>query len=205
MKRYRLVAPTLAAWALITNNFAASPATAQQTFDSLKRKSDNVLALIDAEDRKSELCAGFENKPVKLTPFSFFGSRKEDFAPKGEFETTAAYKNRVSAAKNAMSGTYVLDMPVDRDFISYDADHKTLTVEVGAFGEGFISKEAGAEAAAWGIIPQEALNTGIELPYRQKEQVTGRYTAENAFGHSVVVKNVARQTSGLLSSSKLFP
>lgn len=184
-------------------NFLA-PVSAQPSYDDLKRRSENIIALIDAEGRKPTLCAGFEGKPVKLTPFAYFEEGLKGLAPKGEFETTAAYIARVGAARNAVAGTYVLSLPVDRDYIRYDADHKLLSVQAGAFG-GNTSYDPSVTVVIWGTVPLEIWKQGTNLPYSQSERTVRKYHATNLMGVGTMVSDVARTTRSIFSSIKLFP
>jgi hypothetical protein len=128
-----------------------------------------------------------------------------NIAAKGEYETTAQYEARKSAAlSRAPSGVSVLVVPTDREYAEYNADSQALIVQAGAFQAGHYSSKTKAEAAAWLAVGDE-LTKGTGLFIADKERGLRAYNAQNRFGATYRVSVIERHTKALhLITKELF-
>src|SRR3990167_4072950 len=55
---------------------------------------------------------------------------------KGEYETTNAFDKRVASAVAGLPTAVVVEVPVQRDFIVYDADEKRVNIQSYTFSNG---------------------------------------------------------------------
>lgn len=194
--------------AIIGAAFASPPAVAQSGLRQAMTKADDLIALYDAIDHTSPVCKGYVGKVVTPTAFSALTARLSGPAPKGEYETTAQYRARL-AARPAFNptATAIVTLPVDRDYVSYEADGGMLMVRVGAFGAGRFSDDFVVQMIAddYGLIPPE-LKTGTFIAHNETERLIRAYVARNGFGSTAKVSDFDRRTNGLyLTSPRLFP
>lgn len=194
--------------AILGAAFASPPAVAQTGLRQAMTKADDLIALYDAIDHTSPVCKAYVGKVVTPTAFSALTARLSGPAPKGEYETTAQYKARVAARPAANpTAPAIITLPVDRDYLSYDADGQLLMVRVGAFGAGRFSDDFTVQMIAddFGLIPPE-LKTGTFIAHNETERLIRTYAARNGFGASAKVSDFDRRTNGLyLTSPRLFP
>jgi hypothetical protein len=192
-----------AALALIS---LARPVQAQPTFEELQRKTKDITNLIEAENGKSDLCQRYVGTVVAPTTFDTLAQALPTIAAKGEYETTAQYEARKSAAlSGAPSALSVLVVPTDREFAEYNADSQALFVQAGAFQAGHYSSKTKAETAAW-LAAGDELTKGTGLFIADKERVLRTYNAQNRFGATYRVSVTNRDTKALhLTTKKLFP
>lgn len=136
----KLTLIALAAATALAPTFTTRTAAQDTKFEELRRATDNISALIDAENHKSALCKSYEGKVVTPTGFDAMVRTLPKITEKGEFETTAQYEARISAAKaQGAGGPHVLLVPVERAHLRYDADNAGMMVEAGAFRTGQFS------------------------------------------------------------------
>lgn len=176
-----------------------------RTFEELKQASDDINALIDAEDRKSALCAGYVDKVVPITAFGTLAKRLPAQIEKGEFETTEQFNaRREAASRRSPTSLSILALPINLDHVRYNADLKAMSIEASAFTTGFYSAETAAELGA-GFSTRE-MTGGTPMPHSQTEKVLETYVARNRLGAAFEVSDVERQTNALhVTVAKLFP
>lgn len=136
---------------------------------------------------------------------------------KDEYETTKSFEDRVAAATEILSAPIIVEIPLDRKFITYDADESKLSVgkyafsnlrtnytSVFGYGTPFYGK---VKFSYWS-------NIDIVFPYEEKK--LGSYIARNSMGAKITVTKLARNTKvifereairdeGVLSSPKYPP
>lgn len=109
---------------------------------------------------------------TRLDEFLTFAKRRpaRDLA-KGEFEKTSDFNSRLSEYERQDSriGLVILQVPINRDYLRYDADKQILSVESSAF--------------------QFA---GMKVILRRTEKSVGQYNGSNLFGVSVPVEKIHR-------------
>jgi hypothetical protein len=185
---------------------AAGPVQAQPTFEELKRETEDITNLIEADNAKSDLCQRYIGTVVTPTMFDALVQAVPNIAAKGEYETTAQYETRKSAAlSRAPSELSVVVVPTAREFAEYNADSQALMIQAGAFQAGHYSSKTKAETAAW-LAAGDELTKGTGLFLADKERVLRTYTAQNRFGATYRVSVTNRDTKALhLTTKKLFP
>lgn len=186
---------------LLTALCVAVPAVAQTQLQQTMRHADDLNALYAAEAQKSELCKGYIGKVVTPTPFSALVQRLSPPPAKGEFETTAQYKARIAAnAFSPPTGPVVVTVPVDRDFISYNADTSLMFIQVGAFGAGEFSDLVDVRITGDVTVPT-GTPEGVRVPHGRSERLLRTYTARNGLGVAVKVSEFERQSTGFYFAS----
>lgn len=117
---------------------------------------------------------------------------------KGEFETTAQYEERISAARSKPSTSVILENTSKYKSIEYDADKSRFVIRATALGE---------QSPGWWLstryakIPDgvdiENKNFAVEIGEKQLSQKT--YEASNAYGASVTVNSTTSESYVIFS------
>lgn len=166
------------------------------------KETDSVLAQ----------CSAYVGTTVSPKSFDAAAQAFSSLAPKGEFETTAAYEARRSGALGGVSGPLLVSKePEDRKYFEYDADDQRLTIKSYAFDNtGFDAWGAFYSAGYYGKI--EASTVGnIDAVISQADKPAGTYEASNSFGAKATVLKIARTTKAIFErksdsiSGGLFP
>lgn len=202
----RNISIAFAATTLLTSAMS-SPAHAQDAkFNELKRATDNISAVINAENNKSALCKSYVGKVASLTGFETLARTVPKITEKSEFETTAQYQARIAAAKALTpGGPYILMLGADRDHIHYDADLQGMIVEAGAFRTGQYSDEPLADLAAWGVTDAAPSGGTPMFHSRGVAKLAKTYSAMSRSGVPFQVSEFERHTNSLyVTSSQLF-
>lgn len=118
--------------------------------------------------------------------------------PRGEFETTAQYEARLQAAGSGAPRHAFVSIPIDTKYITYDADTGRFRIESPALD----NKNASWDVFYDGPNPPWPKPVGrrdyVDLVERSVEKVIGTYSASNAYGAKVTVRQVFRETVGVL-------
>ncbi|MCW3836796.1 hypothetical protein ACFQ1E_12035 [Sphingomonas canadensis] len=140
----------------------------------------------------SAQCASYVGQTVAPVLFEQVIASFGNIAPKGEFETTAAYQARVAAAGGG--GPLIISKkPEDPKYFAYDADNQVLRVQSYAFHNTNIGWwEAFYEAKPAGITASTMSNIAIVIS--QTEKANGTYRAQNSYGASTDVVKIDRTT-----------
>ena len=114
---------------------------------------------------------------------------------KDEFETAATYEERRNVALGAVAPQYLIEAPVDMEYVRYNADTKSLVVATYALSNTLTSSDEinclfgyGSELKKYGInVAYSSLGSNIAwaLPCVRKD--VGVYTGRNAFGATIEV------------------
>jgi len=186
----------------------ASPVAALQTGDDLHRKVAAYTAFIDAENSKTLLCKTYLGTTVAPTSFDLLAPGLAGAGPKNEFETTAQYQRRQTAAASVQPAKAVIvTIPVDRNYVRYDADVGAIMIYAGAFPTGHYSEAFRADLAAYGAVSAYHMLDGPKLQVGVGEviRVLSTATARTVLGVPIRVTNAERHTKGLiLSTDRLF-
>ncbi|TEU23863.1 hypothetical protein [Alkanindiges illinoisensis] len=86
----------------------------------------------DVYSRNTQQCSSYLNQKISPDSFDFYAKKLKSIPKiKGEFETTSEYIERSTAKFKdlAIPNILILEIPLDRKFITYDADNKILTYE----------------------------------------------------------------------------
>lgn len=116
---------------------------------------------------------------------------------KGEYETTAAFETRRNAAASALPEEFLVSIPLDPQYLRYNADAGSLSVGAyaidnrnttydGAFGPG--TSHPNVRASPF---------NNLDLLASETETPTGSYGASNAFGATTVVTEIQRSSKAI--------
>lgn len=164
-------------------------AAAQDSYFKTRDQARNFNALVAAEDGKSTLCSGYLGQTITPTPF-------------------AAFPQKMTSANRA--APVVLAVPINRDYLRYDAEAGAMFVSAGAFPANGFSAAAQADAvsnvALLGAGIDAPILGGAKVAIGESERVLSTQMGRNIFGQPVRVSNVERHTRGLyLGKGRLFP
>jgi hypothetical protein len=168
---------------------------------ALRQRTSDVASLIEAENSKSDICKAYVGKIVSPTPFDSLAHSLAGVRPKGEYETTAQYDARRRAAV-APPARATLLVPIDRDFLRYDADAGAMLVAAGAFVTGGYTGDGVADVALHTMLNSSGVGDGIGLSrvsvqVASAERQTGSELGRNFVGTPVRVIAIERSTKGL--------
>jgi hypothetical protein len=124
---------------------------------------------------------------------------------KDEFETTAAFSARQMAALSTIESTFLIEAPIDMEYVEYDADREILSIVEYAFTNTVASSD---ELMAVFGYSSELHEQGIEIDYGilggsiawmfpRETETTGAYVGSNALGASVEVAQQTRTAFGV--------
>lgn len=181
------------------------PVAAAQTFDEVHRKAKDYIAYIDADLSKTALCRSYLGRTVTLTSFDLLASRLTGAGAKGEFETTAQFQARQAGASlRQPAGAIILSIPIDRNYVRYDADAGAMNIYSGAFQTGPYSDAIRAELAAFSAISTYSLPALPRSQVRVGEtiRVLDTAVAHSVSGIPIRITNAERHTKGLLLSAE---
>lgn len=123
-----------------------------------------------------------------------------------EFETSAQFGERQAAALAKCRERYLIEVPVDPEYVRYDADRQVLVVatyaltntsasrdELGSvFGYGSELRKAGEE------IEYDILGSGnVMWAFPREQEDVGTYEGSNAFGASATIVKQERIACGV--------
>lgn len=197
----------LAVMSLVPNSAIAQDARAQEIerANSMKRATEEIAALIEAENQKSALCKSYEGQQVTVTAFDSFVRGLPKYITKGEFETTPQFDARVAAAnKNIPTGPFVIVLPTNQKYIEYDADLSLMRVQAGAFDEGKFSDNTMADIKA-NYLTQEFRDGRTAVPHSDSERLLQTYRAQTRLGVPFSIsKYDLKVNSMFVAAKKLF-
>lgn len=128
-----------------------------------------------------------------------------------EYETSEAFENRVLKAITSISGSVIVEVPIQRQYITYNADTKQLDIQSYAF-DNINTEYSGV--FGYGTHFYDKIKYGssdnIDIVFPSEETQLGSYIGKNAFGVKVRVRKVARFTKAIFEredeqNTGLFP
>ena len=130
---------------------------------------------------------------------------------KGEFETTAAFEQRVSKARGALPKSIFVSAPLDTKHVVYNADKARFDVASYAIQNlnSDYSSVFGYGAKLAGKVPFNPANENVAVTLSSAEVMRGSYAATNAFGVRATVVKIDRNEDAIFDrsgslSDKLF-
>ena len=171
----------------------------------LQRASEEIAALIEAENRKSALCKSYEGQQVMVTTFDGLVRGLPKYTPKGEFETTAQFDARVDAAKKTPpTGPSVLVLPTNQKYIEYDAYLSLMRVQAGAFDEGRFHEDFMADATS-SYFTREFKRGRTAVPHSDSKRLLSTYRAQTRLGVPFTISKYDLKVNGIyVTADKLF-
>lgn len=126
-------------------------------------------------------------------------------ADKGEYETTAAYEARMSAARSALPSTIIISSRLDPEYLKYNADAGSL--EVTSYALRNINTDY-SSVFGYGTPYYDKIKyssyDNIDWVVSQTESKTGSYIASNAFGAHVRVDKIFRMDEAIFEGEADF-
>lgn len=183
---------------------ASATAHAQNTrYNELKGTTDAILALMEAENTKSDFCKGYVGRAVTFTSFVALTRNLPNASGKGEYETTPQYDARMASALSWKAASpSILPIPIDRAYVEYNADLEVMIVKATAFKAGRYSDAEGANA----FYPPNTVNGGARASYGvSTTKLVRSYTATTRAGIQFRTSLYERRTDALhLTNTRFF-
>ena len=143
----------------------------------------------------AQTCDAYVGQTIDPKTFDQAIAGLGDVAPKGEFETTAAYEARLANSGN--DGPLIIAKDIeDRKYLAYDADNQVLGVKTYALHNMNLS---------WWNIFYDAkidslkadLSNNHAVGISQKDTETGTYKAQNSYGAEATITEITRVSDGI--------
>lgn len=178
------------------------------TGDSLDTKTAPPLSTAREHDQSqrsftdSEYVVIIKNLKTPIPFDNAFSQLQSIPRAKTEFETTDVFARRQEEAQNRLPSHFLIDAPLDIEYVKYDADKQTLTVAIyaltnthtgnhelrKAFGHGSELYKAGTQ------IEYSFNNIAWALPLESRN--IGTYNGSNSFGANVIIVEQERVFRG---------
>jgi hypothetical protein len=187
---------------------SAQTAELDRRYEETRRTTADLIALMDAASNKTTFCSAYVGKTVAPSTFTALRTKLAAPSAKGEYETTAQFQARNKGVGASRAGPFLLSVPIDRDYVRYDADTKGMTVSAGAFRAGEFSEAVQAEIAGGMAVIASKVDDStprIELGVGGSERVLGTRAGRNIVGTTIRITDMERHTQGLsLRGERLF-
>lgn len=145
-----------------------------------------------------EVCSAYLEKIIEpMQPNVLWGILAKVPNAKGEYETTATFEGRVSDAIKSLAHEVIVEIPIQRKYITYNADKQILDVQKYTFSNG-ITKYDGV--FGYGTPFYMKIKYGfdnIDVVFSDSDIVTGSYIGKNAMGVEIPVTKVMRNTKAI--------
>jgi hypothetical protein len=117
--------------------------------------------------------------------------------PKDEFETSDAYAARVEAARAQLPPQFVVSIPLDPEYVKYNADTGAFDIQSYAIRNINIDWfSAFYDTPYYTSVPHHSSNN-IDIVIDRTDRVTGNYVGSNAFGVSARISQIARTSQAI--------
>lgn len=148
-------------------------------------------------------CSSFVGTTVAPIDFNRAVASLKSTPPKDEFESTAAYQERLASADN--TAPLIISKLLDTKLLAYNADAGQLEIMPFAFSnitfdpwKTFYHSKSGIDAST---NSYGSSNRGVVISESYKH--VGSYTAQNSFGTKVTVNRQTRTTKSIFESKEL--
>lgn len=164
-----------------------------------------VIGAVGVEPEEPIYCDKFVGQFVSPRDIDDVMQPFRNVGPKGEFESTKNYESRKAVAVATLRNSEIISKePEDRKRLVYDADTQQLHIISYAFRNLGFNSDAlfGYDAPYRGLVEHGLTN--IEVVIKEENEVTGTYSASNAYGAKVQVAKVLRRTRGIYEGKANF-
>lgn len=153
------------------------------------------------ETNETNICSSYVGQTVSRISFDTAFLRFAKLTPKDEFETTAQYEARTTAVVGSFGNAgLVISVPIDRDYLEYDADKQEMQIGAYAFGVPGISPTE-ASMAAWSVIEDTGtdaeLSENVLVASSSFSRITGSRAVQNGLGIKATLREIERTTKGI--------
>lgn len=122
-----------------------------------------------------------------------FAGRKKD-----EYETTISFQSRLSRVLKDVPTDFVLQVPLDKNYVKYNADEQLLIIDSYAVDNANIRYEGVFGYGTPFYEKIEYINSGnMDVVISSKESLIGSYWGSNAFGVKAKVNRSKRITNAV--------
>lgn len=144
-----------------------------------------------------DACRSYVGQTVSPVTFDTVAASFAGLKPKDEFETTAHYEARRSAALGGVSKTLIVAKdPEDPKFFAYDADAGVMRIVSYAFSNVSLDYfSAFSSAGLYGKIKASYNNVAVVVSAR--DQNAGSYTGTNGYGAKTEVFKIKRLSKAI--------
>lgn len=154
-----------------------------------------LLAKISAPYAQN-ICAPFLEQTVQPVSASVLWPQLAKVPSiKDEYETTPAFEARVAKAMGAITAPVIVEVPIQREFITYNADANRLDIQSYVFSNGTTKYDGvfGYGTTFYGKIQYGSFdNIDVVFPHEEKNQ--GSYLGTTAMGLKIRVTKLKRTT-----------
>ena len=123
---------------------------------------------------------------------------------KDEFETTSQFEERQASALAKCAPRYLIAVPVDCEYVSYDADRQVLVVATYALTNTRVSSDElsamfgyGSDLSEAGEEIEYSLSRNVAWSFPREGSDVGTYEGSNAFGAKVKITKQQRVARGI--------
>lgn len=160
----------------------------------LRAVSLSVLTVIWSSSALALGCNSYVGQTVTLNQFNAVATTLKSMpTTKGEYETSAAFEGRVSAARGSMPEKVIIPGMFSANYLNYDADAGVLRVQAYALQNvnTDYSYVFGYGTPYYERIKYSSIGNRDAVVF-QSEKAVGSYRASNAFGANATVTKIRR-------------
>ena len=181
---------------------------------------DEARAVASAASRPSRMpvsnttlgqCQGYVGQTIRPQNIDDALARFSNVTPKSEYETTAQYQARRSAAVGATGPMIIGKVSEGEKQFAYDADAGLLSVSPFAFRNTFFPAWEAFSAAGSPFVSNVSTGSNVDVVIEHSDQVTGSHKATNGFGATAQVAKITRTMKAIYDraaetyNAELFP
>jgi hypothetical protein len=152
-----------------------------------------IVPMAASEAAAQDRCPTFVGQTVEPETFYQVAASLGNVASKGEFETTAQYRARMTAVGTGQR--IIAKDRIDLDHMRYDADSGAFRVERYAFNNEYLDFPRALHDSR-SVVPIEGSGS-IGVVVSRVEVSTGQYEAQNGFGARATIQQVSRVTHAI--------
>ncbi len=155
---------------------------------------------IEADAANAQTCDGFVGQSISPVSFdSVISSVSRLPREKDEFETTAQFEARVTAALGGILSTYIISAQFNAKYAVYDADRQMFTIKSYAIHGVNTSWGAvfGYGSTLYNKVNYSMFDDNVDLVLSSKETVVDRYKGSNAFRASATISKIDRNVRAI--------
>jgi hypothetical protein len=170
-----------------------------------------LVVAITFHSNAQDICASYLEKVIQpIAPDVLWGILANVPNVKGEYETTVAFEGRVADAMKPLAHQVVVEVPIQRKFITYNADKQIIDVQKYAFSNSTTKYDGVFGYGSPFYDKVEYGSENIDVVFSDSESTIGSYIGTNAMGVKIRVTKVKRITKSIFErkagfNENLFP
>ncbi|MBW8186056.1 hypothetical protein [Shewanella nanhaiensis] len=153
----------------------------------------------------ADLCSEHLQNVINIESFDDIASQLKTIPNlKDEYETTAAFNNRVTVATNKINKKFFVYTSFDPSQLTYDADNKTLSIKSYAI-DNKRTKYSRIFGYGSNFLDQvEYSSDNIDVVVSSKDKRKGTYTGQNSFGVKTKISAIERTTKAIFDKKAAY-